>query len=111
MMFCGGEIGIEELLPKLAQVKKSKIWLEGEITWSISDQFPKDVFGILRTLENEALFTVINFSDSEITVGKENNFKTKSALVEVGESVVNLPDAYKIPALSGSILKLEKLHN
>jgi hypothetical protein len=111
MMFSGGEIGIEELLPKLAQVKKSKIWLQGEIAWSISDQFPKDVFGILRTLENEALLTLINFSDSEITVVKDPKFKTNSALVEVGESVANLPDTFVIPALSGSVLKLERAHN
>jgi hypothetical protein len=111
MMFSGGEIGIEKLLPKLAQVKKSKIWLQGEVAWSISDQFPKDVFGILRTLENEALLTLINFSDSEITVVKDPKFKTNSALVEVGESVTNLPDTFVIPALSGSVLKLEKTHN
>ena len=38
-------------------------------------------------------------------------FKTNSALVEVGESVTNLPDTFVIPALSGSVLKLEKTHN
>jgi glycosidase len=108
MMFCGGEIGIEQLLPQLAKVKKSKAWLEGEITWSISDQFPKDVFGITRTYGEEALFTVINFSDSEISIQHEYKFKTCSAVVEIGDAVRCLPDSFVIPALSGSILKLEK---
>ena len=108
MMFCGGEIGIEPLLPKLAKVKKSKAWLEGEISWSISDQFPKDVFGITRTYGEEALFTVINFSDSEISIQHEYKFKTCSAVVEIGDAVRCLPDSFVIPALSGSILKIEK---
>lgn len=108
MMFCGGEIGIEPLLPKLAKVKKSKAWLEGEISWSISDQFPKDVFGITRTYGEEALFTVINFSDSEISIQHEYKFKTCSAVVEIGDAVRCLPDSFVIPALSGSVLKIEK---
>ena len=71
-------------------------------------QFPKDVFGITRTYGEEALFTVINFSDSEISIQHEYKLKTCSAVVEIGDAVRCLPDSFVIPALSGSVLKIEK---
>lgn len=109
MMFSGGEIGIEHLLPKLAQAKQSKIWLEGEVTWLVSDQIPEDIFGVMRMLDSNAVLTLINFSESEITVPNNYGVRTESSIVDVGGGVVSLPHAFVIPALSGSILKLVKI--
>ena len=60
MMFSGGEIGIEDLLPVLATLKRGDAWRCGRVSWWCGDDTPESVFGITRTLGAEAVSLVAN---------------------------------------------------
>ncbi len=107
MMFSGGEIGIEQLLPKLAQVKGSKIWLTGEINWWTKVTDPDGLFAISRTLDNQASASLVNFTDKELVVKNEANYQLKSVLLQIGESIVVDSSQIKLTPFSGAVVEFE----
>ncbi len=80
MMFSGGEIGIEDLLPQLAKLKAGPVWQHGEVSWWCSDDTPKNVFGLTRTLGNASVSLVANIGDEPA------NFSPTRSLVGVKHS-------------------------
>jgi len=107
MMFSGGEIGIEQLLPKLAAVKRSKIWLTGEINWWTKATDPDGLFAISRSLDKQVSASLVNFTDKELVVKNDANYQLKSVLLQIGESIVVDSSQIKLPPFSGAIVEFE----
>lgn len=107
MMFSGGEIGIEQLLPKLAKVKRSKIWLTGEINWWTAANDPDGLFAISRTLDKEVSASLVNFTDKELVVKNGANYQLKSVLLQIGESIVINSSQIKLTPFSGAVVEFE----
>jgi hypothetical protein len=107
MMFTGGEIGIEQLLPKLAHAKRSKIWLTGEITWWTNADVPDGLFAISRKLDNRVSASIVNFSEKELTLRNDDDFLLGSVLLHIGEPIVVDAVQIKVPPLSGAVVEFE----
>ena len=107
MMFSGGEIGIEQLLPKLAKVKRSKIWLTGEINWWTTATDPDGLFAISRKLDKEVSASLVNFTDKELVVKNDANYQLKSVLLQIGESIVVDSSQIKLPPFTGAVVEFE----
>ena len=107
MMFSGGEIGIEQLLPKLAAVKGSKIWLTGEINWWTKATDPDGLFAISRSLDKQVSASLVNFTDKELVVKNDANYQLKSVLLQIGESIVVDSSQIKLPPFTGAVVEFE----
>ncbi len=107
MMFSGGEIGIEQLLPKLAKVKKSGIWLNGQIKWWTQEQYPDGLFAISRSVGNQMVVTLVNFTDKDISVDSKLNYTLKSIEVQVGQAANFESSVIKLAPFSGVVANLE----
>jgi glycosidase len=107
MMFSGGEIGIEQLLPKLAKIKRSKIWLTGEITWWTKANDPDGLFAISRTLDKAVSASLVNFTDKELVVKNDANYQLKSVLLQIGESIMVDSSHIKLAPFSGAVVEFE----
>ena len=107
MMFSGGEIGIEELLPKLAKAKRSKIWLTGELTWWTNAAIPDGLYAISRKLDSQVSATLVNFSNQELIIKNDGDYQLQSVLLQIGESIVIDAVQIKVPPLSGAVVEFE----
>ena len=107
MMFSGGEIGIEQLLPKLAKVKKSQIWLTGQIKWWSDEQYPDGLFAISRSEANQMVVTLVNYTDKDISVKSNLNYTLKSIELQVGQAANFEASVIKLAPFSGVIVNLE----
>lgn len=63
MMFSGGEVGIEDLLPRIADLKQDPTWRDGSLHWHTEDEFPAALFGMTRALAGEHMTLVVNLAD------------------------------------------------
>lgn len=68
MMFIGGEEGIEEILPKIAQFKQSQEYRHGENLWWVDESCPDDLFGITYLFNGVAKSVVVNPSEAAARV-------------------------------------------
>jgi glycosidase len=75
MMFSGGEVGIEDLLPALAAVKRGDVWRFGKVSWWDEDDTPESVFGITRHIGSSAVSLVSNVGTNPVA------FVPKAAIV------------------------------
>ena len=107
MMFSGGEIGIEQLLPKLAKVKKSQIWLTGQIKWWSDEQYPDGLFAISRSESNQMVVTLVNYTDKDISVKSNLNYTLKSIELQVGQAANFEASVIKLAPFSGVVVNLE----
>ena len=107
MMFSGGEIGIEQLLPKLAKVKKSQIWLTGQIKWWSDEQYPDGLFAISRSEANQMVVTLVNYTDKDISVKSHLNYTLKSIELQVGQAANFEASVIKLAPFSGVVVNLE----
>ena len=107
MMFSGGEIGIEQLLPKLAKVKKSQIWLTGQIKWWSDEQYPDGLFAISRSEANQMVVTLVNYTDKDISVKSDLNYTLKSIELQVGQAANFEASVIKLAPFSGVVVNLE----
>ena len=107
MMFSGGEIGIEQLLPKLASVKRSKIWLTGEIKWWTEDIYPDGLFAISREKDEKISASLVNFTDKELTVKNVAKYQLKSIQLQIGDLITVDSSTIKLPPFTGAVVELE----
>jgi glycosidase len=84
MMFSGGEIGIEDLLPQLAKLKAGAVWQHGEVTWWCSADTPDSVFGLTRTLGNSSVSLVANIGDEPVHFSPAQPLVGVDAVLAVG---------------------------
>ena len=108
MMFSGGEIGIEELLPKISSAKQ--LYLNGEdgISWWTQDWIPNDVFLQSRNVDGKVIIVAANFSDRDQIISDPRIGKSASALVQAGDQYLHSEGKLSIPAFSGVILSVVK---
>ncbi len=107
MMFSGGEIGIEQLLPKLAQVKRSKIWLTGEIKWWTEGIYPDGLFAISRQQDGKVSASLVNFTDKELIVKNVAKYQLKSIQLQIGDLITVDSSTIKLPPFTGAVVELE----
>ena len=107
MMFSGGEIGIEQLLPKIAGVKRSKIWLTGEIKWWTEDIYPDGLFAISREKDEKISASLVNFTDKELTVKNVAKYQLKSIQLQIGDLITVDSSTIKLPPFTGAVVELE----
>jgi len=67
MMFIGGEEGIEELLPKLSELKQSLAYQNGAVKWWVEEKVNESLFGISYINNDEGKSILVNTGNSEIT--------------------------------------------
>jgi Alpha amylase, catalytic domain len=84
MMFIGGEEGIEDLLPQIAQIKSSEVWSLGKPHWWLSSCTPEDVFGLTHHHEKRAISLLINVSDRVSRFDSEIPLESVELLMEEG---------------------------
>jgi glycosidase len=107
MMFSGGEIGIEQLLPKLAAVKRSKIWLMGEINWWTASTHPDGLFAISRKFDGKVSTSFVNFTDKELILKNDENLQLKSLSLQIGEAITIDSSVIKLPPFTGAVVEFE----
>ena len=89
MMFSGGEIGIEEVLPVLAALKLGEVWQHGKVSWWCNDNTPESVFGITRTLGASAVSLVANVGPEPISFSAADSLGGAKIAFIVGEANVD----------------------
>jgi Alpha amylase, catalytic domain len=88
MMFAGGEIGIEDVLPVLAEVKRGDVWQHGKVSWWCSDDTPESVFGITRTLGDVAVSLVANVGSDAVSFAPAGGVGASEVVMFVGQADV-----------------------
>ena len=68
MMFVGGEVGIEHLLPKVAELKASEPYRNGTTLWWDSDSTPDAIFGVTYQHKSGSKTVLVNTSDQRVDV-------------------------------------------
>jgi hypothetical protein len=107
MMFSGGEIGIEELLPKISKTKQLLLNGEDGISWWTEEWIPNDVFLQSRSTEGKLVIVAANFSDQNQVIKDPRIGKTASVLVQAGEQSQHSAGTLSLPPFSGVILSIE----
>ena len=107
MMFSGGEIGIEELLPEISNVKQVLLNDEAKISWWTDEWIPNDVFLQSRTVKGELIVVAANFSDQKQIITDSRIGAKSKILVQVGDESSHSLGNVLLPAFSGVILALE----
>ena len=95
MMFIGGEEGIEDLLPKISQIKSSEVWSLGKPHWWLSPYTPEEVFGLTHHHEKRAISLLINVSERVSRFDSEIPMESVEVLMQEGNF-----------ALTGNVLEL-----
>ena len=103
MMFVGGETGIEDLLPKISQVKASETWIKGQKHWWISSETPEDIFGISSILDSQAVSVLVNYGFESAIFKPELNLVQPNIDFYVG-TVPELGEKIMIPARSALVI-------
>ena len=85
MMFIGGEVGIEELLPKISRLKLSEVCQRGEIRWWDSESTPEELFGITYQNLNQSKTVLVNTSQHEVKIPLSSHFQVNDVEELVGK--------------------------
>ena len=87
MMFIGGEVGIDQLLPKISKLKLSEAYQYGETRWWDSDSTPEELFGITYQNFNKSKTMLVNTSQKAVNIPLSSNFKVDHMEELVGEVI------------------------
>ena len=107
MMFSGGEIGIESLLPKISSTKLQFLNGEDGISWWTQDWIPDDVFVQSRTIEGKNIIVAANFSNQNLIISDQRLGRKALVLVETGEACQYSEGKLSLSGFSGVILSVE----
>jgi hypothetical protein len=88
-------------------VKKSGIWLNGQIKWWTQEQYPDGLFAVSRSIGNQMVVTLVNFTDKDISVDSKLNYTLKSIEVEVGQAANFESSVIKLAPFSRVVANLE----
>ncbi len=100
MMFSGGEVGIEDLLPRLSALKATAEFRDGTVSWWTGDDVAESVFGLTRASDDGAISVLANFSNEVVDVPlSEERFEVRFS---VG-GVEPLVGGVRLGALSGVV--------
>jgi Alpha amylase, catalytic domain len=87
MMFSGGEVGIEDLLPLLATIKGGDVWRHGSVSWWCDDTTPDSVFGITRRIDSSCVSLVANVGDEPVSFVSSFAVSNSVNLLETGKGI------------------------
>lgn len=87
MMFSGGEVGIEDLLPALAAVKRSDVWRSGALSWWTEEAVPDSVFALTRVLGSAAVSLVANIGTSPVSFRSPWGISGSVTVLETGDGI------------------------
>jgi hypothetical protein len=107
MMFSGGEVGIEDLLPKISSAKDQVLNGEDGISWWTESSIPSEVFIQSREFKGKLIIVAANFSEETQSITDSRIGKVGSVLVQVGAESSQATGQMVIPAYSGVILSIE----
>jgi hypothetical protein len=88
MMFSGGEVGIEDVLPQLAALKRSDVWRQGAVSWWCDGDTPDSVFGVTRTLGARAISLVANVGSKPVSFAPAADVVPRETVMSVGQARV-----------------------
>lgn len=103
MMFIGGEEGIEELLPKLSELKQSLAYQNGAVKWWVEEKVNESLFGISYINNDEGKSILVNTGNSEITGQLPGHWRIDFMDLLVG-SAEAARNSFKIGANSAMII-------
>jgi hypothetical protein len=106
MMFSGGEIGIEELLPQISKAKELLLNGEDGISWWTEEWIPNEVFIQSRDTDGKVVIVAANFSAQQQTIKDSRLGRSASVLVHVGEQSAHSEGTLLLPPFSGVILSV-----
>ena len=106
MMFSGGEIGIEELLPQISKAKQLLLNGEDGISWWTEEWIPDDVFLQSRKTDGKEVIVAANFSAQAQTVKDSRFGSAASVLVHAGEQSTHSNGNLTLPPFSGVVLSV-----
>ena len=106
MMFSGGEIGIEELLPQISKTKQLLLNGEDGISWWTEEWIPGDVFLQSRNASGKVVIVAANFGDQTQTINDPRFGSAASILVSAGEQSIHSEGSLCLPPFSGVILSV-----
>jgi hypothetical protein len=106
MMFSGGEIGIEELLPQISKTKQLLLNGEDGISWWTDEWIPGDVFLQSRNASGKVVIVAANFGDQTQTINDPRFGSAASILVSAGEQSIHSEGSLCLPPFSGVILSV-----
>jgi hypothetical protein len=109
MMFSGGEIGIEDLLPRIASTKKDHLNGEDGILWWTEEWIPSDVFVQSRKINGKLVVVVANFGNQEQSIQDVRIGRNPEVLVHTGDLGEYSVGKLVVPALSGVVLSIESI--
>ena len=106
MMFSGGEIGIEELLPQISKTKQLLLNGEDGISWWTEKWIPGDVFLQSRNVSGKVVIVAANFGDQTQIIEDSRFGSAASILVSAGEQSIHSEGSLCLPPFSGVILSI-----
>jgi hypothetical protein len=106
MMFSGGEIGIEELLPQISKTKQLLLNGEDGISWWTEEWIPGDVFLQSRNASGKVVIVAANFGDQTQMINDPRFGSAASILVSAGEQSIHSEGSLCLPPFSGVILSV-----
>ena len=106
MMFSGGEIGIEELLPRISKAKELLLNGEDGISWWTEDWIPNDVFLQSRKTDGKVVIVAANFSEQVQVIKDPRIGKKASVLVQSGDEHQLFEGNLSLSPYSGVILSM-----
>ena len=106
MMFSGGEIGIEELLPQISKTKQLLLNGEDGISWWTEKWIPGDVFLQSRNVSGKVVIVAANFGDLTQIIEDSRFGSAASILVSAGEQSIHSEGSLCLPPFSGVILSI-----
>ena len=86
MMFIGGEVGIDHILPKIAKLKLSEAYQRGKTSLWDSDSTPDELFGITYQNVNQSKTVLVNTSEKDVEIPISSNFPVNEVEELVGKS-------------------------
>jgi hypothetical protein len=105
-MFSGGEIGIEELLPRISKAKELLLNGEDGISWWTEDWIPNDVFLQSRKTDGKVVIVAANFSEQVQVIKDPRIGKKASVLVQSGDEHQLFEGNLSLSPYSGVILSM-----
>ena len=108
MMFSGGEVGIEELLPQISKTKQLLLNGEDGISWWTEECIPDDVFLQSRNANGKVVIVAANFGDQTQTINDSRFGGEASVLVYTGEQSTHSEGSLSIPPFSGVIVSVAR---
>ncbi len=104
MMFSGGEVGIEDLLPAMSALKTDDLWCHGVVSWGCGDDTPESVFSITRSKATSSVTLLANVGTNDVSFAPSELSPFAITLLAVGPLTTVASGVVTLGANSGVVL-------